>query len=36
MYDELGYPSGSAGGRVLDGHPEFQVEVVGCRTTLRR
>lgn len=33
LYDELGYPSGSAGGRVLDGHPEFQVEVVGCRTT---
>jgi len=31
MYDELGYPSGSAGGRVLDGHPEYQVEVVGCR-----
>lgn len=34
IYDELGYPSGSAGGRVLDGHPEFQVEVVGCRTTV--
>ncbi len=33
LYDELGYPSGSAGGRVLDGHPKFQVEVVGCRTT---
>jgi hypothetical protein len=33
LYDELGYPSGSAGGRVLEGHPEFQVEVVGCRTT---
>ena len=32
LYDELGYPSGSAGGRVLAGHPEFQVEVVGCRT----
>ncbi|MHB8866024.1 MAG: glycosyl hydrolase [Pirellulaceae bacterium] len=32
LYDELGYPSGSAGGRVLQGHPEFQVEVVGCRT----
>jgi hypothetical protein len=32
LYDELGYPSGSAGGRVLDGHPEFQVQVVGCRT----
>ncbi|NLX53741.1 MAG: hypothetical protein GXY58_01360 [Planctomycetaceae bacterium] len=31
LYDELGYPSCSAGGRVLEGHPEFQVEVVGCR-----
>jgi hypothetical protein len=31
LYDELGYPSASAGGRVLEGHPEFQVEVVGCR-----
>lgn len=31
LYDELGYPSASAGGRVLQGHPEFQVEVVGCR-----
>ena len=33
IYDELGYPSASAGGRVLDGHPEFQVEVVGCSAT---
>lgn len=32
IYDELGYPSASAGGRVLAGHPEFQVEVVACRT----
>jgi hypothetical protein len=32
LYDELGYPSASAGGRVLDGHREYQVEVVGCRT----
>ncbi|MHB8902830.1 MAG: glycosyl hydrolase [Thermoguttaceae bacterium] len=32
IYDELGYPSASAGGRVLQGHPEFQVEVVACRT----
>jgi hypothetical protein len=32
LYDELGYPSCSAGGRVLDGHPEFHVEVIGCRT----
>jgi hypothetical protein len=31
LYDELGYPSGSAGGRVLDGHPQYQVEVLGCR-----
>ena len=31
IYDELGYPSGSAGGRVLQGHPEYQVWVVGCR-----
>ena len=33
LYDELGYPSGSAGGRVLEGHPEFQVVVAGCHTT---
>ncbi len=33
IYDELGYPSASAGGRVLADHPEFQVEVVACRTT---
>lgn len=32
LYDELGYPSGSAGGRVIAGHPQFQVTVVGCRT----
>lgn len=32
LYDELRYPSASAGGRVLADHPEFQVEVVGCRT----
>lgn len=32
IYDELGYPSGSAGGRVLEGHPEYQVWVVGSRT----
>ena len=32
LYDELGYPSGSAGGRVLQDHPEYQVEVVGCHT----
>jgi hypothetical protein len=32
IYDELGYPSGSAGGRVLDGHPQYQVTVVGSHT----
>ena len=32
LYDELGYPSGSAGGRVLADHPEYQVEVISCRT----
>ncbi len=31
IYDELGYPSASAGGRVLHGHPEYQVWAVGCR-----
>lgn len=31
IYDELGYPSASAGGRVLQGHPEYQVWAVGCR-----
>jgi len=24
IYDELGYPSGRAGGQVLDGHPEYE------------
>jgi hypothetical protein len=32
IYDELAYPSASAGGRVLDGHPEYQVWAVSCRT----
>ncbi len=32
IYDELGYPSGSAGGRVLEGHPEYQAWAVSCRT----
>ncbi len=32
IYDELGYPSGSAGGRVLDGHPEYAVQAVQCRS----
>jgi len=31
IYDELGYPSGNAGGRVLDGHPEYQVWALSCR-----
>jgi hypothetical protein len=31
LYDELGYPSASAGGHVLNGHPEYAVTVVGCR-----
>ncbi|MCP4639922.1 MAG: hypothetical protein GY851_05805 [bacterium] len=31
VYDELAYPSASAGGRVLMGHPEYMVEVLGCR-----
>ena len=34
MYDELGYPSGSAGGRVLDGHPEYAAQGVRCRSYL--
>lgn len=32
IYDELGYPSASAGGRVLDGYPEFQVWAMSCKT----
>ncbi len=32
LYDELGYPSASAGGRVVADHPEFQVQVVACRS----
>ena len=32
IYDELGYPSGSAGGRVLEGHPKFAVQAVRCRS----
>lgn len=32
IYDELGYPSGSAAGRVLEGHPEYQAWAVSCRT----
>lgn len=32
IYDELGYPSASAGGRVLEGHPEYAAQGVRCRT----
>jgi hypothetical protein len=32
IYDELGYPSGSAGGRVLAGDPEYAVQAVRCRS----
>jgi hypothetical protein len=28
FYDEMGYPSNSAGGRVTDGHPEFEAQMV--------
>ena len=31
IYDELGYPSGAAGGLVLRDHPEFEAEVI-CRS----
>ena len=34
IYDELGYPSASAGGRVLEGHPEYALWAVNCRTFL--
>ncbi|MFW6277631.1 MAG: glycosyl hydrolase [Prolixibacteraceae bacterium] len=30
LYDELGYPSGSAGGKVIQGNPEFQPEIISC------
>ena len=32
IYDELYFPSGSAGGRVLDGHPEYAARAVRCRS----
>jgi hypothetical protein len=32
IYDEAGYPSGSAAGRVLEGHPEYEVQALSCRT----
>lgn len=31
IYDELAYPSGSAGGRVLEGHPDYQARALSCR-----
>ena len=31
FYDEMGYPSNSAGGRVTDGHPEFEAQMVRYR-----
>lgn len=34
IYDELGYPSGNAGGLVLAEHPEYQAQLVGAQ--LRR
>ena len=34
LYDELGYPSGNAGGRVLDNHPEFAAQALRCRSLL--
>ncbi|HET6486615.1 MAG TPA: glycosyl hydrolase [Spirochaetia bacterium] len=30
IYDEDGYPSGAAGGLVLDGHPELEALAVAC------
>ena len=31
LYDELAYPSGNAGGQVLEGHPEFQSQVLAAQ-----
>lgn len=33
IYDELGYPSGAAGGLALEGHPELEAEVLVRTTT---
>jgi hypothetical protein len=33
LYDEKGYPSGGAGGLVLDGHPEWEARGVACVST---
>ncbi len=32
IYDEEGYPSGAAGGLVLEGHPELEAFGLACRT----
>jgi hypothetical protein len=32
IYDEEGYPSGAAGGVVLEGHPELEALGLACRT----
>lgn len=32
IYDELMYPSGAAGNKVLAGHPEYQVKGLSCAT----
>lgn len=32
FYDEMGYPSCSAGGRVTDGHPELEAQMVRYRS----
>lgn len=34
IYDERAYPSGAAGHKVLEGHPEDQVKGLVCRTAL--
>ena len=35
LYDEKGYPSGSAGNKVLSGHPEWQARAYLVGTTVR-
>ncbi len=34
IYDERAYPSGAAGNRVLDGHPDYQVKGLICQSFL--
>ncbi len=36
IYDEDGYPSGAAGGLVLEGHPELEALGLACRTLSAR